>query len=157
MQRVAALSGHLRPAAESTPTPPAGVAAGRVPAAGVGRAEAAGAGRAAAAARVGAAGSAAVVEKEPLRVHIVCGDVMIVTNHISFDHDVQYAMRRILQWIDEVPDRKLVGTCSSDYSDLDKWLEHAHILISYCSGPVADAENTAVLQRWLEGGGRMIG
>ena len=131
MQRVAALSGHLRPATESTPTAPAGGAAG--------------------------AGSAAVVEKEPLRVHIVCGDVMIVTNHISFDHDVQYAMRRILQWIDEVPDRKLVGTCSSDYSDLDKWLEHAHILISYCSGPVADAENTAVLQRWLEGGGRMIG
>ena len=25
------------------------------------------------------------------------------------------------------------------------------------SGLVADAENTAVLQRWLEGGGRMIG
>ena len=48
-------------------------------------------------------------------------------------------------------------TYAMPLADLDKWLEHAHILISYCSGPVADAENTAVLQRWLEGGGRMIG
>lgn len=88
----------------------------------------------------------------------MCGDVMVVTNTISFDHDVQYAARQLLTWIDELEDRKLVGTYSSDYADLDKWLNNGtDILISYCSGPVADDENTEVLQAWLEGGGRMIG
>ena len=64
-----------------------------------------------------------------------------------------------MEWIDDpdVVDRKLVGTCASDYSNLDKWLKHAHILISYSSGPIADEENTKVLQQWLENGGRMIG
>ena len=97
--------------------------------------------------------------KVPLRVHIVCGDIMMVTNKMVFDHDVQYANRKILEWIDDpdVVDRKLVGTCASDYSNLDKWLKHAHILISYSSGPIADEENTKVLQQWLENGGRMIG
>ena len=95
--------------------------------------------------------------KGPLRVHVVCGDVMVVTNRMVFDHDVQYANRKILQWMDEYPERKLVGTVASDYSKLDRWLQHAHILISYCSGPVADDPNTEVLQRWLEAGGKMIG
>ena len=96
-------------------------------------------------------------QRGPLRVHVVCGDVMVVTNRMVFDHDVQYANRKILQWMDEYQDCKLVGTVASDYSDLDKWLQHAHVLISYCSGPVADDANTAVLQRWLEAGGKMIG
>jgi len=82
---------------------------------------------------------------------------MVVTNRMVFDHDVQYANRKFLEWMDEYEGCKLVGTVSSDYSNLDKWLEHADILISYCSGPVADNENTEVLQQWLEGGGRMIG
>ena len=77
---------------------------------------------------------------------------MVVTNRMVFDHDVQYANRKFLEWMDEYEGCKLVGTVSSDYSNLDKWLEHADILISYCSGPVADNENTEVLQQWLEGG-----
>ena len=40
------------------------------------------------------------------------------------------------------------GTFSSDYEDLDKWLNNGtDVLISYCSGPVADDENTEVLQK----------
>ena len=65
-----------------------------------------------------------------------------------FDHDVQYANRKFLEWMDDYSlngDRKLVGTMSSDYSNLDKWLEHADVLICYCSGPVADDENTLVV------------
>mmetsp|Transcript_96122 Transcript_96122/g.206217 ORF Transcript_96122/g.206217 Transcript_96122/m.206217 type:complete len:352 (+) Transcript_96122:82-1137(+) len=95
--------------------------------------------------------------KAPLRVHLVCGDIMVVTNRIQFDHDVQYVNRKMLEWFEEYPDRKLVATYSSDYSDLGKWLKHAQILISYCSGPVADDANTAVLQEWLTAGGKMIG
>ena len=95
--------------------------------------------------------------RQPLRVHVVCGDIMVVTNRMVFDHDVQYANRQILEWMDEYQGCKLVGTVSSDYSDLDKWLKHAHILVSYCSGPIADDQNTEVLQKWLEAGGRMIG
>lgn len=98
--------------------------------------------------------------KKPLRVHIVCGDIMIVTNRMSFDHDVQYANRKFLEWMDDYSlhqDRKLVGTFCSDYSNLDKWLKYADVLICYCSGPVADEENTKVLQKWLEDGGKMIG
>jgi type 1 glutamine amidotransferase len=63
-----------------------------------------------------------------------------------------------LEWIEQYPaDRKLVATYSSDYTNLDRWLKHAHILLAYCSGPVADDANTEVLQWWLEGGGRMVG
>lgn len=93
----------------------------------------------------------------PLRVHVVCGDIMVVTNRIQFDHDVQYATMKFMQWLDEYKERKLVATVSSDYSNLDKWLKPAQILICYCSGPVADDNNTAVLQKWLEAGGKMIG
>jgi hypothetical protein len=85
---------------------------------------------------------------------------MIVTNKMVFDHDVQYANRKFLEWMDDYSlnqDRKLVGTMSSDYACLDKGLAYADVLICYCSGPVADDENTAVLQKWLEGGGKMIG
>jgi len=95
--------------------------------------------------------------KRPLRVHVICGDIMVVTNRIQFDHDVQHANMKFLQWLDEYQGRKLVATVASDYSNLEKWLQPAQILISYCSGPVADDAHTAVLQRWLEAGGRMIG
>ena len=102
-------------------------------------------------------GTRQVERRQPLRVHVICGDEMVVTNRILFGHDVQYANRKILQWMDEYEGCKLVGTVASDYSHLDRWLEHAHVLISNCSGPVADDANTEVLQRWLETGGRMIG
>jgi len=95
--------------------------------------------------------------KVPYRVHVVCGDIMVVTDRLQFDHDVQYVNRKFLEWMDEYQGRKLVATVASDYSNLDRWLKHAQVLICYCSGPVADEANTAVLQSWLEAGGKMIG
>ena len=70
-------------------------------------------------------------------------------------HDMDFARRELLSRLSRR--EELAATVSSDFSDLEKWLHDAQLLITYTAGPYPDDEEHRVLTEWLENGGRWLG
>jgi len=47
-------------------------------------------------------------------------------------------------------------TISMDYADVERWLPKSDVLISYCSGPYADEQQSDAIEAWLQQGGRWL-
>lgn len=67
-------------------------------------------------------------------------------------HDMAYARRRLLDFLDEV--EHLQPTISSDFADVETWLRTTKLLLTYTSGPFPAPAQTQAINKWLEDGGR---
>jgi type 1 glutamine amidotransferase len=88
---------------------------------------------------------------QPLRAHVVAGGFP-PGQYAGHDHD--FARRKILDLLYE---EGVPASVSNDFSDCDKWLTRSKLLITYVSGPYADAGQSAAIKRWLEDGGAWLG
>jgi len=69
-------------------------------------------------------------------------------------HDMDYARRRLLDLLGEVP--AVATTTANDFADLDRWLPDAAFLVTYVAGPFPTGEQNAALQAWLAAGGHWL-
>ena len=88
---------------------------------------------------------------EKRRVHVVVGGFPL-GSHAG--HDMEYARLQLLTQLWERSD--VFASVASDFSDLQRWLPGAQMLISYVAGPYPDDEQNQVLRDWLEAGGRWL-
>ncbi len=88
---------------------------------------------------------------ETRRAHLIVGGFPKGTHA---GHDMEYARLRLLTLLWERADT--VATVAGDYSDLDRWLSGARLLITYVAGPYPDGAQNQALRDWLEGGGRWL-
>jgi type 1 glutamine amidotransferase len=68
-------------------------------------------------------------------------------------HDMDYARLRLLELLHE---HVVNTTVAGDFTDVDKWLGDSQLLLTYVAGPFPDAAQNALLEAWLENGGRWI-
>ncbi len=83
------------------------------------------------------------------RIHLVSGGFP-PGSHAG--HDMDYARLRLLSKIQER--EGVIATTSSDFSEIEKWLAGASLLVTYVAGPFPDPEQCAAIDTWLESGGR---
>jgi hypothetical protein len=69
-------------------------------------------------------------------------------------HDHDFARLRILECLAE---QNVPASVANDFVDVERWLDVSQLLITYVAGPYPDAEQSGVIQRWLEAGGRWFG
>lgn len=69
-------------------------------------------------------------------------------------HDMDYARLRLLQFLHEEPTTR--STVANDFTDIEKWLPHSQLLITYVAGPYPNDEQNQYLRQWLEAGGRWL-
>ena len=86
------------------------------------------------------------------RAHLITGGFP-AGSHAG--HDMDYARLRLLGILAEHDDA--TTTVANDFSELDKWLDGADLLITYIAGPVPNAEQHEGLRNWLQAGGRWFG
>jgi type 1 glutamine amidotransferase len=86
-----------------------------------------------------------------IRTHVVTGGFP-VGQHAG--HDMDFARMRLLQALQANED--VHATVSNDFTDCDKWIRDCQFLVTYVAGPYADDTQAAVIQEWLEGGGRWL-
>ncbi len=91
-------------------------------------------------------------DDKPIRVHLVVGGF---PPGETAGHDMDYVRLALLQALHEMPGTR--ATVSSDFRDLERWLERSGFLITYVAGPYPDDAGNAALVKWLEGGGRWFG
>ena len=89
---------------------------------------------------------------EPIRVHVVVGGYPPGTGAA---HDMDYARRRILEFLAESPN--VAATVANDFQDIERWLDGTKLLVTYVAGPHPDEAQNAAIREWLEGGGRWFG
>ena len=89
------------------------------------------------------------MNNDPSRVHLVVGGY---PPGATAAHDMDYARRRLLEFLAEVPE--LHTTVSSDFSDLARWLPGVGFLASYVAGPHLDDDQSEQVDQWLASGGR---
>ena len=70
-------------------------------------------------------------------------------------HDMDYARRRLLGLLAELPD--VHTTVSSDFVDLERWLPGCGFLVSYVAGPHLVSAQNDLVQEWIARGGRWLG
>lgn len=87
----------------------------------------------------------------PSRAHLIAGGFPIGSD-AGHDHD--YARLRLLNVLH---DHEIPASVSGDFTDVEKWLPVSRLLITYVAGPYPDADQTRVIRRWLEAGGRWLG
>src|SRR4051812_11105348 len=92
-----------------------------------------------------------VIMKAPSTVHLIVGGYPPGS---PAAHDMDYARRQLLHELAALDGRHT--TVSSDYSDHDRWLPPAGLLVTYVAGPVPSAPAHARLRSWLEAGGRWL-
>src|SRR5208283_5648685 len=69
-------------------------------------------------------------------------------------HDHNYARLRLLGLLAE---RDISASVANDFTDVEKWLPVAQLLITYVAGPYPDAAQCRAIQQWLEAGGHWLG
>ena len=85
----------------------------------------------------------------PKHVHLITGGF---PRGATAGHDMDYARLRLLQLLNERDD--VVATVANDFTDVANWLDGTSLLMTYVAGPFPDEPSLAVINRWLEGGGR---
>jgi type 1 glutamine amidotransferase len=84
------------------------------------------------------------------RAHVITGGFPAGS---SAGHDHDYARLQLLGLLAE---RDVQASVANDFSDVQKWLPHARLLITYVAGPYPDAAQCGAMQAWLESGGRWL-
>ncbi|MFN8556710.1 MAG: ThuA domain-containing protein [Dehalococcoidia bacterium] len=87
----------------------------------------------------------------PARAHVITGGFP-PGQDAGHDHD--YARLRLLELLH---DAEVPASTAGDFTDIQKWLPVSRLLITYVAGPYPDAEQTAVIRRWVEEGGHWLG
>ncbi len=85
------------------------------------------------------------------RAHLICGGYPAGA---SAGHDMAYARLRLLELL--YGDPGFSTTVANDFTDLDRWLERADLLVTYVAGPYPDDSQNRRLAQWLEEGGRWL-
>ena len=85
------------------------------------------------------------------QVHLIAGGY---PPGASAGHDMDYARVRLLSMLQDASQTH--ATVANDYSDLERWLAAADMLITYVAGPFPDARQNQLLAEWLEAGGRWL-
>ncbi len=88
----------------------------------------------------------------PIRAHLVAGGFP-PGQHAG--HDMDFARMQLLQALQS--NENVHATVSNDFTDCNKWIRDCQFLITYVAGPYADDEQTAVIQDWMNEGGRWLG
>ena len=86
------------------------------------------------------------------RTHLIVGGF---PPGASAGHDMDYARLSLLGLLAE--QEEMTTTVANDFTDLDRWLDGAGLLLTYVAGPVPSGDQLDVLNAWLEGGGRWFG
>jgi type 1 glutamine amidotransferase len=87
----------------------------------------------------------------PARAHLIAGGFPPGSD-AGHDHD--FARLRLLELLHE---HEIPASVSNDFADIDKWLPVSRLLITYVAGPYPNAEQSLVIRRWIEDGGRWLG
>ncbi len=87
----------------------------------------------------------------PGRVHVITGGYP--PGALS-GHDMDYTRLRLLGLLAE---QGLLATMGNDFSDVDRWLPSAQLLITSVAGPYLDDGQNQVVRQWLEDGGHWLG
>ena len=87
----------------------------------------------------------------PGRVHVIAGGYP--PGALS-GHDMAYVRLRLLGLLAE---QDIVATTGNDFSDIDRWLPSAQLMITYVAGPYLDDKQNQVVRRWLDDGGHWLG
>ena len=87
----------------------------------------------------------------PGRVHVIAGGYP--PGALS-GHDMDYVRLRLLGLLAE---QDIVATTGNDFSDIDRWLPSAQLMITYVAGPYLDDKQNQVVRRWLDDGGHWLG
>jgi type 1 glutamine amidotransferase len=69
-------------------------------------------------------------------------------------HDHDHARLRLLGLLAE---QHVPASVANDFTDVEKWLPVAQLLITYVAGPYPDAAQCRSIQNWLEAGGHWLG
>ena len=85
------------------------------------------------------------------RAHLITGGFPTGT---PSGHDHDYARLQLLARLEE---QEIPASVSSDYEDVEKWLPHSQLLITYVAGPHPNPQQCGAIQSWLEAGGRWLG
>lgn len=87
----------------------------------------------------------------PSRAHVIAGGFP-PGRDAGHDHD--FARLRLLELLHE---QEIPASVANDFADVEKWLPVSRLLITYVAGPYPNAEQSRVIRRWLEEGGRWVG
>jgi len=85
------------------------------------------------------------------RVHLVAGGF---PRGSWAGHDIDYVRLRLLELLQREPGARV--SVANDYLDLDGWLPKSDLLVTYVAGPFPDDAQCALLEGWLEAGGRWL-
>ena len=88
---------------------------------------------------------------EARRIHLVVGGFPL-GSHAG--HDMEYARLQLLTLLWERSD--VFASVSGDFTDLQRWLPSAQLLVTYVAGPYPNDEQNRLLRDWLEAGGRWL-
>ncbi|HEY0182949.1 MAG TPA: hypothetical protein VGC09_09100, partial [Rhodopila sp.] len=69
-------------------------------------------------------------------------------------HDHDHARLRLLGLLAE---QDIAASVGNDFADIEKWLPHSRLLITYVAGPYPDATQCRAIENWLQAGGRWFG
>lgn len=89
-------------------------------------------------------------ETPPARAHVIAGGF---PPGALAGHDHDYARLRLLGLLAE---RGVPASVANDFADVEKWLPHSRLLITYVAGPYPNAEQCGVMRQWLEAGGKWL-
>src|SRR5437868_1756592 len=91
-----------------------------------------------------------MIDTKPARAHLVAGGFPPGS---MGGHDHDYARLRLLGLLAE---RDIPASVANDFADIEKWLPLGRLLITYVAGPYPNAEQSRVIEQWLQEGGRWL-
>jgi len=92
-----------------------------------------------------------MTETKSGRAHVIAGGFP-PGSMAGHDHD--YARLRLLGLLAE---QDISASVANDFTDVEKWLPVARLLITYVAGPYPDAAQCRAIRGWLEAGGHWLG
>lgn len=87
----------------------------------------------------------------PYRAHLIAGGF---PPGAAAGHDHDHARLVLLQLLAE---RAMPASVSGDFSDIEKWLPLARLLVTYVAGPYPNAGQCRVIEDWITTGGHWLG
>ena len=85
------------------------------------------------------------------RVHLVAGGF---PRGSWAGHDIDFVRLQLLERLQR--ESGAMVSVANDYLDLDSWLPKSDLLVTYVAGPMPDEAQCALVEEWLEAGGRWL-
>jgi hypothetical protein len=87
----------------------------------------------------------------PSRAHVITGGFPPGS---MGGHDHDHVRLKLLGLLAE---RDIPMSVANDFADVEKWLPHSRLMISYVAGPYPDPAQCRAIRAWLEAGGTWLG